>query len=160
MSKQNQKNSENFDDAGERLLNALTQQEITQLLDALFEVLSPELQESVFAQLSPDTQKTVKQILSPAKTIEPTQVITNQLGSLAKPAQTWSELWQAWDEVVWEASQEEGKYIIQEAHWEPPYFDTSTFIEDLEGVAKNLLPCWQRHLGINCSPLAALLLPC
>jgi hypothetical protein len=31
MPKQNQKNSENIDDAGDRLLNALTQQEIAQL---------------------------------------------------------------------------------------------------------------------------------
>ncbi|MBV8883815.1 MAG: hypothetical protein JO235_07420 [Chroococcidiopsidaceae cyanobacterium CP_BM_RX_35] len=140
MLQQNQKNSHNFDEPGERLLNALTQQEITQLLDALFEVLSPELQESVLTQLSPDTQQIVKQILAPAKLIEPTQVITSQPISLAKQAQIWSELWQAWDEVVWEASQEEGKYITQEAHWEPPYFDTYSFIEALEGVAKNMLP--------------------
>jgi hypothetical protein len=78
MPQQNQNNSEKFDDAGERLLNALTQQEITQLLDTLFEVLSPELQESVLTQLSPDTQQIVKQIPAPAKIIEQTQVITSQ----------------------------------------------------------------------------------
>ncbi|MBE9181901.1 hypothetical protein IQ268_25360 [Oculatella sp. LEGE 06141] len=54
-----------------RLLNALTQQELAQLLDALFMVLSPQLQEEArseanpygIAQLPGDTQQTVRQIL-------------------------------------------------------------------------------------------------
>ena len=143
MPKQNQKNSENFDHAGERLLNALTQQEIAQLIDALFTVLSPELQEQASAQLSPDTQQTVKQILAPPPIVESTQATAAQTVSLAKQAQTWSELWRDWDAIVWEASQEEGKYIAQEAHWEPPYFDTTTFTEDLENVAGKMLPLLQ-----------------
>lgn len=148
MPKQNQENAENSSDTGGgasadlsvRLLAALTQQEIAQLIDALFGVLSLELQKQAIAHLPPDTQQTVKQILAPPHTVESTQATAAQTVSRVKQAQTWSELWQAWDVLVWEASQEEGKYIIQEAHWEPLYFDTYTFIEDLEGVAKNMLP--------------------
>lgn len=138
--KKNLKNSLNV---GECLFNALTQQEIVQLIDALLTVLSPELQEQAIAQLSPDTQQTVKQILAQFHTVEQPQVTTTQTVSLAKQAQTWSELWQDWDAIVWEASQEEGKYITQEAHWEPPYFDTTTFSEDLESVADKMLPLLQ-----------------
>lgn len=97
MPKQNQKNSENIDEAGDRLLNALTQQEIAQLIDALFTVLSPELQEQAIAQLCPDTQQTVKQILAPAPIVESTQATAAQTVSMAKQAQTWSELWRDWD---------------------------------------------------------------
>lgn len=143
MPKQNQKNSENIDEAGDRLLNALTQQEIAQLIDALFTVLSPELQEQAIAQLCPDTQQTVKQILAPAPIVESTQATAAQTVSMAKQAQTWSELWRDWDAIIWEASQEEGKYIAQEAHWEPPYFDTTTFTKDLESVADKMLPLLQ-----------------
>lgn len=127
MPKQNQEKSENYSDTGartttvsNRLLNALTQQEIAQLIDALFGVLSPELQEQAIAQLSADTQQTVKQILAPPSTVEQTQASETQTVSLAKQAQTWSELWRDWDAIVWEASQEEGKYIAQEVRWEPP----------------------------------------
>ena len=134
----NQKKLENSLSVGERWLNALTQQEIAQLIDALFKVLSPELQERAIAQLSEDTQQTVKQILAPASIVEPTQASESQTISLAKQAQIWSELWGDWDEIVEDASEEGGKYIVQEAHWEPPYFDTTTFIEDLERVAAQM----------------------
>lgn len=45
-----------------------------------------------------------------------------------------------WNDIIDEASQEEGKYIAQEAHWEEPYFDNYTFVEDLEKVAKEMHP--------------------
>lgn len=52
-----QKHLESSYDRGEHLLNALTQQELAQLIDALFAVLSPELQAAAIAQLSEDTQQ-------------------------------------------------------------------------------------------------------
>jgi hypothetical protein len=115
----------------------------TYLIDALFTVLSPELQEQAIAHLCPDTQQTVKQILAPAPIVESTQATAAQTVSVAKQAQTWSELWRDWDALVWQASQEQGKYIAQEAHWEPPYFDTTTFTEDLESVVGKMLPLLQ-----------------
>jgi len=121
-----------------RLLNALTQQELSQLIDAILAVLSPEMQEEAIAQLPSDTQQTIRQILIPSSTPESTEKPATQTVSLAKQAQIWSELWNAWDDIVSEASEEGSKYIVQEAHWEPPYFDTTTFIEDLEAVAAKM----------------------
>lgn len=147
MPKQNQNNL-HFGDTGDHitdhlsmnLLNALTQQEIAQLIEVLFGVLSPELQAQAIAQLSPDTQQTVQQILAPPSTVQPTQVSVTQTTSLAKQAQTWSELWQDWQAIVEEAGDEAGRYIVQEAHWEPPYFDATTFSEDLEKIAAQMQP--------------------
>jgi hypothetical protein len=135
----------------DRLLNALTPQEIAQLIDALFTVLSPELQEEAIAHLSEDTQKIVKQILAPAS-IQPTQAFEARTTSVAKQAQTWSELWRSWDDIDGAASEEGGKYIIQEADWEPPYFDTTTFIEDLESVAAQMQPLLQTAFEHEFSP--------
>lgn len=122
----------------DRLLNALTQRELTQLLDALFSVLSPQLQEEAIAQLPEDTQQTVRQILVPLSIAGSPEASASQTVSLAKQAQIWSELWQVWDDIVSEASEEGGKYVIQEAEWEPPYFDATTFSEDLERVAAQM----------------------
>jgi hypothetical protein len=52
----------------------------------------------------------------------------------------WSELWQEWNQIIWEASQEEGKYIVQEVRWEEPYFDNYTFVEDLEAISEKMKP--------------------
>jgi hypothetical protein len=130
----------------DRLLNALTQRELAELVDALFTVLSPELQEEArseadpcgIAQLPEDTQQIVKQILVASSISESTEASAPQTVSLAKQAQTWFELWREWDDIVSEASEEGGKYIIQEADWEPPYFDATTFSEDLERVAAQM----------------------
>jgi len=151
MPKRNRVNAKNSDDTGDwttsrlsvRLLSALTQQEIAQLIDALFQVLLPDLQEQAITQLAEDTQKTIKQILAPDSTAKQAQASESQTISLARQAQTWSELWQGWNDIVREASEEDGKYIIQEAHWEPPYFDATTFIEDLESVAAQMQPLLQ-----------------
>ncbi|NET61050.1 MAG: hypothetical protein F6K47_34470 [Symploca sp. SIO2E6] len=161
MVMQNQKSSENSLHVGDRLLAGLTQQEVAQLLDALFRVMLPELQAQAIAQLSPDTQKTVWQLLSLPQTHESTQTNNNQTVSLAKQAQTWSKLWKNWDKIVSEASKEEGKYIAQEAHWEPPYFDAITFTEDLETVAGKMLPllptAFEHEFTPDCNFVTALL---
>jgi hypothetical protein len=56
--------------------------------------------------------------------------------STAKLEQTWNELWNEWYDIVDEASQEDGQYVIEDHSWEPPYFDESAVIDDLEKIAK------------------------
>ncbi len=128
---------------GEDLLAALTQTEIACLLNSLFQGLPSQQLEKSLADLSPDTQQTVRQILAPPKSGASKQARQDIPVSLAKLAQTWSEQWQEWNAIVWEASEEEGKYIEQEHHWEQPYFDNYAFAEDLDKVAekmRSLLP--------------------
>ena len=134
MSKQKQNN------LGESILAALTQQEISQLLDVLFSALPVEQRERALVQLPTDRQQTLQQILTPQQQVKQTKTKQSPPVSLAKLAQTWSQLWQEWNEIVWEASQEEGKYIVQEVDWEPPYFDNYTIVEDLEKVAQKMQP--------------------
>ena len=108
---------------GQQLLAALTQNEIAHLLEVLIGVLSPDMLENVFEQLQPDTRHAVQTILvppDPSNSIQETQAPSV---SLAKLEQTWSALWEAWDDIVNEAARENGNYIVQERHWEEPYFD-------------------------------------
>lgn len=126
---------------GSRIFEALALSEISQLLDELFAVVSEEQQSLVFSELKPDTKATLTQILSPPQTIEKSeQTPKTQPTSLAKLAQSWSELWREWNEIICFASQEEGKYIVQERHWEEPYFDNCTLVEDLEIIATKMKP--------------------
>ncbi|MCY7286459.1 MAG: hypothetical protein LH679_24195 [Cyanobacteria bacterium CAN_BIN43] len=123
-----------------QIIDALTEQELTQLIEVLFGVLSSQQTEQAIAQLSPDTQQTLQQILKPSPTSKKTQAAATQTASLAKQQQTWSKLWKDWNAILNEAEKERSKYIIQEAHWEQPYFDTTTFVEDLEEVADKMRP--------------------
>ena len=128
---------------GDCLLAALTNTEISHLLDSFLQTLPPERLEQSLAQLSPDTQETVRQLLNPSKSKTSSQKTESLPISLAKLSQNWSELWQDWDAIVWEASEEDGQYIEQEAHWEPPYFDNYAFAEDLDKVAEKMQPLVQ-----------------
>ncbi len=128
---------------GQQLIAALTEPEIGHLLEALLAVLPPDLRHKALEQLQADTRQTVQQILASPPTSPDAEVSAETPVSIAKLAQTWSGLWQEWDKVVGEAAQEEGDYITQEAHWEPPYFDESSFIDDLEKIARKMCPLVQ-----------------
>ena len=125
---------------GKPIFAALTQREIAELLDILFMVLPPDLNQQVLEQLLPDTRQTLEQILSPSLAADKMNETADKTVSIAKLAETWSTLWDQWDGIVSEAAQEEGDYIAQEEHWEPPYFDEYALVEDLEKVADKMLP--------------------
>jgi len=125
---------------GQQCLDALTHHEIATLLEVLLGTLSPDLVEHVLDQLPPDTRQTVQTILVPPDPADPTQEKQAPSMSLAKLEQTWSALWQEWDHIVDEAAQEDGTYIVRERHWEAPYFDSTTFVRDLERVAQEMRP--------------------
>jgi hypothetical protein len=135
-----------------QLLKALTQSEIARFIDALLGTLSPELEEQAISQLPADTQQTVRQILTPSLPQAATKLTVIETVSLAKQAEVWAGLWREWDKIVGEASEEEGKYIVREADWEQPYFDTTTFIEDLEIVANKMQPLIQIAFEHEFSP--------
>jgi hypothetical protein len=148
--KQQGKAEQTASSGGERLLAALTQQEIAQVLDALFVVLSPPQQAQALAQLAVDTRQTVQQILTaPA---EPAALQTSLPASLAKLAEQWSALWREWDAIIAEAGDEEGDYYLQEEQWEPPYFDGDGLMAALEAVAIKMQPLVETAFTHGLSP--------
>jgi hypothetical protein len=134
------------------LFAALTEQEIAQLLDALFAVLPPSLREQALEHLLPDTKQAVQHYLSPPTEPEEASLPQSQSVSIARLQQTWTHLWSEWTGIVAEAAMEDGSYIVQDAHWEPPYFDQVTFIEDLEKVAQEMRPLIQSAFHHGFSP--------
>ncbi|MBT9318010.1 hypothetical protein [Leptothoe spongobia] len=128
---------------GNRLLAALTEKEVGHLLDALMTTVSLEALDPIFSQLSENTQETIRQILTTSQTTESSDSSGSSPMSLAKLSQAWTQLWQDWDAIIWEASKEDGDYIQQEAHWEPPYFDDSSFSDNLDDIAEKMYPLIQ-----------------
>ncbi|MFQ5793814.1 MAG: hypothetical protein ACE5JP_02040 [Candidatus Bipolaricaulia bacterium] len=139
---------------GDLIFEALTQQEIAHLFDALFKVLPSDIRDKMLEQLQPDTRQTVRHILSPPKATEGAEAKVAEAKSVskAKLEQTWSGLWDKWDGIVGEAAREDGAYMAQDAHWEPPYFDSTAFIDDLEGIAGKMRPLLQTAFQNGFSP--------
>jgi len=137
---------------GSRLFEALTQQEVVHLLEALLVTLPLELRDKVLNQLQPDTRQIVLSLLAEPATAVETEAAPAVSISLAKLAEIWAGLWQEWDRIVGEATDEDGAYMTQEEHWEPPYFDETAFVADLEQVAKTMRPLLQNAFQHQFSP--------
>lgn len=137
---QKRKSKKSTGSVGQRLLTALTQQEIAHLLDAMLKRIGADSQAQMLKQLPSDTRQTVQNVLAPAPTADSAETAKPTPISLAKLAQTWAKCWQEWDRIVIEAAAEDGTYMIQEEHWEPPYFDGTAFVDDLEKVAEKMRP--------------------
>ncbi len=129
---------------GDKILSALTEKEIIQLLENLFQFATKDMVEQVLEHLNPNTKETLEQILTPQESSSEEQnQQAKQSVSLAKLAQKWNDLWSDWNGIVMEACDEEGNYIEQEEHWEPPYFNQVAFAEDVDKVAAQMLPILQ-----------------
>ncbi len=119
------------------LLDAnLSDSERRQVLAAALLCLDDDGLERLCAQLGEDTGTTLCSILHQLED----QGAAAPQPSLHRLEQEWRQAWSAWDDIIEESSHEEGEFIEQEAHWEPPYLDVCTIAERLEAVAERLLP--------------------
>lgn len=124
---------------GRKLLSALTQPQLESLLDAvgpqtLLEKVAQDREKS-----DADMVSTVKAVLQSDGTPEDAQRKVGRVASASRLIEDWRGLWRRWDEIVGEVGDEEGKYSVQDHHWEEPYFDGSAVAADLEPVAAEML---------------------
>lgn len=119
----------------ERLTASLSGEEIQTILACSLLSLDPAGIERLAARLETETASTLRGVLlSPGKTTRPA---TSQ-PSIDKIRQEWDSAWQDWDACLAETADEDGKYVMQEHHWEPPYLDKSALAEDLEPIAARM----------------------
>lgn len=70
----------------------------------------------------------------------------------AKIRQEWDRAVSDWRDCVYESVYEEGKYVMQEHHWETPYLDTSALAGDLEEIAARMRALIPRVVDDNIDP--------
>jgi hypothetical protein len=120
-------------------LSALTQEQIGSLLDAVGSRTLLEKIEENRKNSDPDMIKTVKAALQPDKKTKAAKRKNSRVASGKRLVEDWRVLWEQWDDIIGEVGDEEGKYSVQDHHWEEPYFDGSAVALDLEKVASEML---------------------
>jgi hypothetical protein len=125
-------------DIGKLLMESLTTDQIVALLDVLFSTEEMDQYADKFKKADPDMAETVSKVLKidHDKGRKPSVV---RLASDQRTIEHWNSLWSHWDTVVLDVGDEEGRYAVQEAHWEPPYFDGSALADDLDQIAVDML---------------------
>ncbi|MBI4800972.1 MAG: hypothetical protein HY796_00440 [Elusimicrobia bacterium] len=133
----------------DRLSAGLSEEEIQRVLAGDLSTLGSEGIGHLAAKLGPDTGAALRRALqSSPKNASPNP-------GPAKVLQEWRKAWADWNGVISEACDEDGEYVIQEHHWEQPYFDPLSVADDLEPIAARmatLLPrVFDEDLDHDCS---------
>ena len=108
---------------GQMLLKSLTSEQIAGLLTVVS--ASTDLNQFMdeFTKIDPDMAATVKKILA-ADQGSVGRGETKPAVSLKRTMEFWASLWRRFDDVIGELGNEDGKYAVQDHHWEAPYFVT------------------------------------
>jgi len=123
---------------GEKLVQALTEDQVETLLDVLVGAGALLRLPEELRTLDPDLADTVQRLVGEADAVaanDSDAAVSNQ-----KLLEIWTELWERWNSHVLEVGDEEGEYAIKERDWEPPYFDPTALSEDLEKIAREMQP--------------------
>ena len=123
---------------GQILMKSLTSEQITGLLTIVSASTDLNIYMEKFEKIDPDMAMTVKKILAADKD-SASRDETRRLTSLQRTMEYWSSLWRNYDDIVSEVGDEEGKYAVQDHHWEEPYFDGGSLALDLEPIADDML---------------------
>ena len=118
------------------LSESLSEDEIRRLLASALGVLDRAGIERLAERLGEDTARTVRRVLA-------LRGEERQQPSKDKIREEWNVAWREWRGRVDETQGENGDYVSQDEHWEPPYLDTLSLTEDLEKIAgrmRKLLP--------------------
>lgn len=123
---------------GKLLVESLTTDQIAALLDVVFSTGDLNRHADRFRKADPDMAETVDKILRTDDDKTRKRPVV-RIASDQRTIEHWNSLWSHWDTLVLDVGNEEGKYALQEAHWEPPYFDGSALADDLDRIASDML---------------------
>ena len=123
---------------GQLLLDSLTREQIACMLDVVASASGLKSFMDDFKKVDPDMAVTVNNVLKGGRTNTEGKT-RSRLASHKRTLEFWDSLWRHWREIVAELGNEDGKYAVQDHHWEEPYFAGSSFASDLETIARDML---------------------
>ena len=123
---------------GQLFLESLTTDQIACMLEVVASSGSLKSLMDDFMIADPDMAATVDEILKGHRTKAHGKT-KNRPVSHKRTMEYWNSLWRHWHEILVDVGNEEGKYAVQDHHWEAPYFDCSYLASDLEPIARDML---------------------
>jgi len=123
---------------GQLLLESLTTDQIACLLEVVASSGNLKNLMDDFMRADSDMAATVDEVLKGAWT-KANRKTKSRPVSRKRTMEYWNSLWRHWHEILADVGDEEGKYAVQDHHWETPYFDGSYFASDLEPIARDIL---------------------
>ena len=123
---------------GQLLMESLTKDQIACMLEVVASAGDLKSLMDDFKRADPDMAATVNDIIKGLRTKTDGKKQSRPV-SHKRTMEYWNSLWRHWHEILADVGNEEGKYAVQDHHWEEPYFDGSYFASDLELIAQDML---------------------
>jgi hypothetical protein len=137
---------ENEGDMLNRLSAGLSEQEIRCVLAGALSDLDHAGVDRLLKRVGHETASALRGVLHADSSKRP------PVPGKAKVKEEWEKAWDHWNSLIEEASQEEGQYVIQEHHWEEPYFDPGSVTLALEPIAARMKKVLPRVFEENLDP--------
>lgn len=138
----------NNDRIVEQLVSGLTSRQLAELLARLLHGMSDTDRAEFNNTLVPDVAAVLRRLWDPQPLVASAEEANDRTSDAKFTAQFHSVLG-ALRDLLSELGDEDGEYILNEHHWEPPDFDGSQLSEDIECCAKELLPLLERAATLN-----------
>ena len=138
--------AENEGDILNRLSAGLSEQEIRRVLAGALNSLDHAGVDRLLKRVGHETATALRGVLHADSSKRP------PVPGKAKVKEEWEKAWDEWNSLIAEASQEEGQYVIQEHHWEEPYFDPGSVTLALEPIAARMKKVLPRVFEENMDP--------
>jgi len=133
----------------ELLSHGLSEEEIQRVLACALLALDERGRDRLVARLGEETGGTLRRLLASRgrsrTTAQPSP------GS-AKIREQWEKAWGEWEVCVAESGDKDGRYVVQEHHWEEPYLDGSSLAQDLEPIAARMRKVLERVMDQGLAP--------
>ena len=129
-----------------RLSAGLSKKEIQRVLAGALSSLDRAGVDRLLQGVGSDTGAVLRRILEADNAKQP------PVPGKAKVKEEWDRAWEDWNARIAEACDSEGEYVIQEHHWEEPYFDPLSVTHDLEPIAARMRKLLPRVFEENLDP--------
>jgi len=123
---------------GHLLLESLTKDQVVCMLEVVASVWDLKSLLDDFKRVDPDMAATIGEVLKEVRTKKGRKTKSRPV-SHKRTMEYWSSLWHQWHEILADVGDEEGKYAVQDHHWEEPYFDGFQLACDIEPIALEML---------------------
>jgi hypothetical protein len=133
-------------DVLKRLSAGLSEEEIRRVLAGALNSLDQAGVDRLLQRVGSETGTALRRVLDADNSKRPL------VPGRAKIKEEWEQAWKDWDSRIAEASDSEGNYVIQEHHWEEPYFDPQSVAHDLEPIAARMRKLLPRVFDENIDP--------
>ena len=131
------------------LIVGLDEREIQRVAACAVLMLDAPRLDQLYRKLGKETGGSLRRIL---ETHRKAATGSSPVLSKAKVAGLWERAWSEWEACIMESVDEEGKYVIQEHHWEAPYLSIYDLARDLEPIAARMRKLLKRVWDNNVDP--------